>query len=235
MKKMTFYISAIAMICIIMSAGYYLSYKHALREFNERMILRSDEFDRELNAAIQQTDINNMVSNENVNVASRIDSSTENEVIEVGLSDSDRIHSHTKYILETYNQKIKTRLIEELAVPAEFIGMNRDELTDYLAGYMSDMPVKEYTEGLIAYELAAFSSKELTIRKTYNEDTVPYKFYLSIRDGYVVIYYSDLKTIYEHTQIQAINLPEEERNLLVSGYYVKDMDELYSILEAYTS
>ncbi len=235
MKKMTFYISAIAMICIIMSAGYYLSYKHALREFNERMILRSDEFDRELNAAIQQTDNSDVVLKENSDMTNAGDRNTEAEVIEVGLSDSDRIHPHTKYILETYNQKTKTRLIEELAVPAEFIGMNRDELTDYLARYMSAMPVKEYTEGLIAYELAAFSTQEVTIRKTYNEDTVPYKFYLAIRDGYIIIYYSDLKTIYEHTQIQAINLPEEERNLLISGYYVKDMDELYSILEAYTS
>ena len=42
-------------------------------------------------------------------------------------------------------------------------------------------------------------------------------------------------TPYEYTGIQAEVLPEEEKNKLMTGYFVADEKELYSILENLSS
>ena len=51
----------------------------------------------------------------------------------------------------------------------------------------------------------------------------------------VIVYYSDLKTVYEYTDISLDGLIDEVRQSIEQGFYVKDMQELYSILEGYTS
>ena len=51
----------------------------------------------------------------------------------------------------------------------------------------------------------------------------------------IVVYYSDKQTVFEYTGISADELAEEDRAGLLYGVWVKDEDELYSILENYTS
>lgn len=235
MKKVAFYISVLTVACIVFSASYYFSYKHALSDFNERIIQKNSKLDEQLNDDINREIFSENSAEETIQADSTNEMNKEDSSLEISKNTGDKVYPYTKYRLETIDIKNKTTLIEELAPPGEFIGLKREDIIQHLSDYMEEMPVKDYTEGLISYELVSFSSDEFTIRKTYNEETVPYKFYLAIRDGYVIIYYSDLKTVYDHTQIEAVKLPEKERNILVSGYYVKDLDELYSILEAYTS
>ena len=80
-----------------------------------------------------------------------------------------------------------------------------------------------------------FSKKEIVIRKSYNEDIVTFRYYVAVKDGKVIVYYSDLSTIYEYTTIEVMDLPESDRNELMEGVYVKTDDELYSLLESYSS
>ena len=61
------------------------------------------------------------------------------------------------------------------------------------------------------------------------------QFYLCSLGGFIVVYYSDLKTIYEYTEISCATLTPEIQLLIEHGFYVKDVKELYSILEGYTS
>jgi hypothetical protein len=56
-----------------------------------------------------------------------------------------------------------------------------------------------------------------------------------VKDGYVVVYNSDLKSVYSYTHIEAKNLPEEDRIALSMGIYVNNLDELYALLESYSS
>ena len=49
------------------------------------------------------------------------------------------------------------------------------------------------------------------------------------------IYYGDKKTIFDYTGIKASRLDKKERNALKKGVEVKDEDELYGILENYSS
>ena len=48
-------------------------------------------------------------------------------------------------------------------------------------------------------------------------------------------FYSDMESVFEYTHIPAVELEEEDRLALIEGIYVKDREELYSILEGFSS
>ena len=60
-------------------------------------------------------------------------------------------------------------------------------------------------------------------------------YYLHERNGYVVVYKNDHKTIFEYTDIIYEELPEHLQTEIKNGKYVKDLDELYGFLENYSS
>ena len=60
-------------------------------------------------------------------------------------------------------------------------------------------------------------------------------YYLMEVNGYVVVYLSDRKTIYEYTDINCENLPELIREELTHGKYIESPEELYGFLENYSS
>ncbi len=51
----------------------------------------------------------------------------------------------------------------------------------------------------------------------------------------MVAYYGDKKTVYEYTGIETSSLHAKERRALKKGIEVQDEDELYNILENYSS
>ncbi|MCI6006159.1 MAG: hypothetical protein SOY73_08460 [Blautia sp.] len=60
-------------------------------------------------------------------------------------------------------------------------------------------------------------------------------YYLAEKDGYVLVYLSDKKTVYETTSISVASLPDTLRKEIKMGKYLKDQSELYSFLENYSS
>ena len=60
-------------------------------------------------------------------------------------------------------------------------------------------------------------------------------FFLKAEEGQVVVYHEDQKTPYEYTGIPVDSLPEEEKEKLEQGFFVKDEEELYSMLENLSS
>lgn len=60
-------------------------------------------------------------------------------------------------------------------------------------------------------------------------------FYLCELHGYVIVYLSDKKTIYEVTNIPLTHLPEELMEEIKKGKYIETESELYGFLENYTS
>ncbi len=67
------------------------------------------------------------------------------------------------------------------------------------------------------------------------EATEDYSYYLLEENGYVVVYLSDKKTIYEYTSIDVEELPVLLQNEVKNGKYIKDIEELYGFLENYSS
>ena len=60
-------------------------------------------------------------------------------------------------------------------------------------------------------------------------------FYLQELHGFIVVYLDDRKTIYEFTEIQTSDLPQEVRQEIVSGKRIETVEELYAFLENYSS
>lgn len=213
MKKAYIIITSLCAIVVLFSGSYYLSYKAALKQFNQN----ATQKDNQLLKTVQENKLENL------------DDSIEVDYV------VDTVKPGTKYTLEVYNVKENSFSKEILGTPDYLIGLTREEIISYLADYMKDVPLDEYEMGLISYELVSFSKSDVVLRKTYNSDNIKYKYYIVVLDGYVTVYYSDKKTVYEYTDIEHKNLSEDEQNKLVDGYYVEDQEELYGILEGYTS
>lgn len=222
LKKAIVYLISFCFIGALFSGSYYLSYLHALKNFNNRAIEQSDNLYPLLEKA-QPT------------AAAEADENETEDVIQNEVQNEATVKPTTKYTLDIVDMKTNTTKTEELNPPSYFIGLTRDEIVEYLDNYMDDMPLSEYNKGLISYELVRFSEDNLEIKKSYNEDFVPFRFYVVVKNGYVVVYNSDLKSVYSYTHIEAQNLPEEDRIALIQGIYVNSLDELYALLESYSS
>ena len=60
-------------------------------------------------------------------------------------------------------------------------------------------------------------------------------YYLKELNGYVVVYLSDKKTVYEYTDISLEYLPENPQKEIQNGKYIETSESLYGFLENYSS
>lgn len=217
LKQAFIYLGSFLILCSLFIICYYMSYLHALNDFNERAIERKDE----LYALMEKAQPTPEASEDGDSVS----------VIQT----EEKVLPSTKYTLQIYNMKTDTTETQDLNPPAYLVGLTRQGILDYLDAYMRDLPLSEYNKGLLSAELLYFSEDEIVIKKSYNEDFVPFRFYVVIKDGFIVVYNSDLKSVYSYTHIEAKNLPEADRISLIQGIYVNSLDELYALLESYSS
>lgn len=146
-----------------------------------------------------------------------------------------RVGKDTVYRLECYDIYTQKLTVSEQALPAAFIGMTREEVEAYWDEYCRDMPLEEFEQGLLSCECTSFSEEQLVVRKSYDGSGLKYRYYMVLKQGALVIYYSDKKTVYENTEIFESDLPEDEVEKLKDGIYIEDEETLYSVLESYTS
>lgn len=215
---------------------YYLSYKNALKQFNESAVERN----KELILSLEQNGL--LIGNEgNQNSDNEIVNNNPDTVI--GTNDAVEVDSVTEIITPTTEYRLQiydikngtmTEEVDETS-PGYLVGLNRVEVLEYLYDYMQDISLNEFEKGLTNFELIRFSKDEITIRKTYNIDKVVNKFYLTTQNDYIVIYHGDAKTVYEYTNLSIANLTQFEKMQLENGIYAKDINELYALLENYTS
>ena len=60
-------------------------------------------------------------------------------------------------------------------------------------------------------------------------------YYLAEKNGYVVVYLSDKKTVYEYTNILFRDLPEDLQAEIETGKPIENTELLYGFLENYSS
>jgi hypothetical protein len=219
LKKASIYLFSFLCLSAMFCACYYLSYQRALKEFNKRAIERNDQF-----AALDEIINPTPGATDNNPDSQSVDTSSPEVVLPT-----------TTYVLETYDVKTDTLESQEQNPPGFLVGLTREEVITYLSEYMNDMTLSEYNKGLVSYELLSFSAERVVIRKSYNEDLILYRFYVVVKNGYVIVYNSDLKSVYKYTHIEAKDLPEEDRIKLSKGIYVDSLEDLYSLLESYSS
>ncbi len=141
--------------------------------------------------------------------------------------------ANTQIVYEIYRKDQKER--EEIVkAPVEYVGNNRTELMEILREELKNPSITELEAGLEAAELLSFSHERVVIRKTY-DTPLSYKYFLTIENSAVTVYYSDKETVYSYTDIQAENLPEDIRKKLYGGMEIESQGELFDFLETYSS
>lgn len=212
-KELLFYGGLLLTAAALLSAAYYISYKRTM-EYYENQKSSASEMTQE------NSEKEDIVQEPSVQV----------DTVEEAL-----VGNKTRYVVETCDREKGTVLQEALPLPAALIGLNREETAAYLSDYMRQLPIEEYLQGLMGFDLVSFSNKQVVVRKTYDGSRVLYKYYLCMEKQEIMVYYSDRTTLYEATGMDAVHLPAEERIKLAKGIFVKDDEELYGILENYSS
>lgn len=248
LKKALMYFISFFSLSVMFSACYYLSYKNALRDFNESAVERNNELIASLenNGLLQLDGENNTVRNQtisqgpvqnadksNINGNDNTEDITDPSIAVDAVEDT--ILPTTEYTLQTYDMKSETTNEEVLPTPSYLIGLTRKEVIEYLKDYMQDLPLTEFQKGLVSFEVMSFSKDSIVLKKTYNEEKTEYKYYLKEQNGYIVAYFGDQKTVFDYTGVSVENLSEYEQQQLKEGIYVKDLDELYALMENYSS
>ena len=224
MKKVFYSACLFIGISTLFGLCYYWSFKNALLHYNREAVEQNTQLLQEL---IQY-------SNQSEQLLLQLINETSEETVEAAVT-QETLQATASYFLETYRLHAQTIEREQLAIPGFMVGIDFKELKAYTEGYMEDMPVNEYLDGLVSFEIVSFGRDEVVLRKTYDEHKVENQFYMCGANGFVVVYYSDLKTVYEYTEIPCEDLPEGIQEALRHGFYIRDAKELYSILEGYTS
>ena len=223
--KQYLYVSLLfTLISALFGFCYYLSFKNALLHYNRETIEQNTKL---LNELLQYSGKSEEL------LLQLLEEQTE-EFVETSVL-QETLQMNASYFLETCYMHSQITEREQLALPSFMIGLDKKELTAYVDGYMENMPINEFLDGLVSYEIVSFGPNQVVLRKTYDEQKIENQFYLCSLSGFVVVYYSDLKTIYEYTEISCETLTPEIQLLIENGFYVKDAKELYSILEGYTS
>ena len=157
------------------------------------------------------------------------------ELLAVDTVQVDRISEDTRCVLEIYDLQNRAMKVQTASIKKPFYGFTREEVLLYLDAFIEEMPEKEKNRGMVAYELVSFGADELVLRKSYDSNRIEYEFFMKAEGEEIIVYFSDLTRIYEYTGILTTNLSEEEKDKLKKGYYIKDKEELYGILENYSS
>lgn len=253
-KKAFAYFISFFSLAVMFSVCYFLSYRNALKKFNENAVERNKDLilsleqngflqiDKEGNSTnIAQNVGNGQTGNSTTNtnnsdaISNANNLNSEESTMTVDTVDEAIILPSTQYILQTYDITTGNMTEEELKVPSYLVGLTRLQVIEYLHNYMNDMNLDEFKNGLNAFELLTFSENKVTLRKTYNKDLVENQFFIKSQNGKIVVYYGDQKTVYEYTEVTVEHLTQYEQLKLEEGIFVKDEEELYSILENYSS
>lgn len=160
---------------------------------------------------------------------------SEELVVSADTNTDQTVTNTTKYILEYYNSKEFTLQEQSLPTPADFVGLTREELIDYLKSYEASPSLEDKQLGFESFELVSFSKDQIVLRKTYHPYADNYKYFLVAENGFVTVYYADKSTVYEYTNISTEDLPDELKEEVVNGKYITTLDDLYNFLENYSS
>ena len=153
---------------------------------------------------------------------------TEKDSLTVAYTEN-KILPTTEYILQrkSLNDGSVSRTV--LNLPESFVGMNRGE---FLSAIKEAIAEKENTIGC---SVLSFSSERVVVEETEFNPDEEQRFYLEVYDDKLVVLYGDKKTIYLETDIRIEDLPAEVDICSLDGYSISSEQELFDLLEAFSS
>jgi hypothetical protein len=223
-KKIFSYVTVCSTLVAFFSLGNYYCYQSALKHFNQMQ----EDYESRLGEQVQV-----YVSNEMEDKMEEWETEAL-ESVEAG-SVENVLSEDSVFQVQSYDSLTDTTVTEYEQLPEQLVGCDRQGAQEYCSNYVDKMSAEEFLNGLQSVSLVSFSSDRLSIRKNYDVSKIEYRYYI-ISDGeQVVVYYGDMKNVYERTGIAVSTLSKAERKALKKGIQVKDEEELYGILENFSS
>ena len=226
-QKMKYAWLAIGIIVVIV-LGDYICYRVVITQMEQ---MQSD-YEKRVSELVE-VDVTTQLENKAEKVVKRI-VRNQTESVSANVS-KEKLGVNTVFQVQKYNATKDTTVSEYETLPQDLVGKTRSQVDEYCKNYMNRLTAEEYLDGLQSIGVVTFSSEHLVIRKIYDSSKVKFRYYMIAVDGEVVVYYGDKKTVYEYTGIETDGLSKEEKTMLKKGVEVKDEEELYSILENYSS
>lgn len=164
----------------------------------------------------------------------------------------DTVFTVSEYDLTTGRQEVYQELL-----PSSLIGMNRKQLTEWVDDYNISATLEDMEKGFCSMELLSFSSKEIRVRKrvesageeedmvieqpkqlvteqTLSENSLIYGCILA-QEGLLTVYDGMRRHVILYTDISLFDLPEDVQQEILEGKNVASQQELYNLLESYSS
>ena len=150
-------------------------------------------------------------------------------------SSSETLYVGTKYVLEETDILRKTVVETTWRIPDRYVGMNREQFLTAMKVYESSPPLSELERGFVGLEVLSFSRERVVVQMNYRYVQPSESFYLAVYDNQVVVYLEDKETVYIATEIGLSTLPEDVQQEIIRMKWVENEEELYSLLETYSS
>ncbi len=141
----------------------------------------------------------------------------------------------TEVIVESYDEN-GSLMSREITTPnADLVGLSRLDLMVYANAYKSNATQDEIEQGLERMVVQSFSSDTVTLVKYYGEPIEEPGYWIAVKDNIVIVYTEDKSEVFEFTNIELWQLPQEVQYNLVEGIYVENERELFDFLQTYSS
>lgn len=160
---------------------------------------------------------------------------SEDTVLSVEAAVIPTVDMNTEYIIVKENIITGEVTSVNEDIPEQFVGMDREEIEDYLAIYALSPALDDREDGFVNAMVESYSAEQLIIKKVYEPLYLEECFYLRAEENYVVVYYGDNLTVYMYTGIRMDTLPENTREEIENCKKIDSHESLYSFLESYTS
>lgn len=224
MNKIFRYTSWVFGLIAVFSVGNYFCYQSAMKHFREMQ----QDYENRLGEQVQV-----YVTKEMETKMEDLEQQVEDS-IEAQASDN-TLGENAVYQIQSYNAVTDTTTTDYESLPRDMAGYTMEDAEGFCDEYMKNMPVEDFLDGLQSMSIVSFSTDRLVVRKTFDISKVKFRYYLISSKGEVIVYYGDMKTVYEKTGISVDKLSKADKKQLKNGIEVKDEEELFGILENYSS
>lgn len=176
---------------------------------------------------------NNIIKKETINQNNPV-------ISEVMKTDKLYVNNSMKYYVEKINIKTGEKNTVSENIPVKLVGMTRDELSLYIENDKDSFA--EGNEVVQSIMLLTFNESRIVLREYYDiiEETttveiVNYKFVIKLENNEIAVYKLDDNTVFLKTKVKIETLDSDSINRLKNGIKVRNISELYRMLESFTT
>ena len=216
--KNVYRICFLCVLCILSFVAGFSVKIAKLAQFNQYLI--------HLDSAYQQNDDLLPIEEKNT------------EEYEIGFETSQNnacVSADTDYYVYEYNKTTNKGVMIHAKLPESLDGATREDVENYCEDYNLNPSLTDRKNGFVNAFLISFSPDKMIVEKIFENELPADTYYVKAEENYVVIYCSDMITVYQYTDIKYDELPLETRKKIDSTMKLDSYKELISFLESYTS